>query len=84
MQLSESQKAVFRAIADNKAMLACLEEFFEDKFTGQVNTEGITNEEAGAIARAQFEGLKRVRQAFTQIESCRSYDDKMSHINPAR
>lgn len=84
MLLSESQKAVFRAVADNKAMLACLEEFFEEKFTRQVNTEGLTNEEAGAIARAQFEGLKKIREAFTQIESCRSYDDKMSHINPAR
>lgn len=71
-------------VADNKALLAALREHFESKFFEQIKPDGLTNEEVGAIARAQYEGLKKVREVFSEIESCRSFDNSLSHINPAR
>ena len=82
--LNDSQRAVFRMVADNRAMFECLKEFLELKFTGRIYSEGLTNEDLGAIARAQYEGLQRIEQAFTEIASCRSSVDNPTLDNPAR
>lgn len=82
--LNDSQKLVFRAIADNKAMFECLKEYLEGEFMSDINPDGLTNEQLGAIARAKFEGLKVITQAFAIIKSCKTVDKSLANINPAR
>lgn len=82
--LNESQKAVFQMVADNKAMFECLKEYFQLRFSEKINSEGLTNEQLGAIARAQYEGLQKINQVFVEIESCKSVHNSIDTNNPAR
>lgn len=82
--LSDSQKAVFQTIADNKATFECLKEFLEGKFETRENPDGLTNEQLGAIARARYEGLKQIRSAFVEIASYKTTQTKAESVNPAR
>lgn len=82
--LNDSQKIVFRGVADNKATFECLKEFFQEKFQERIDPTGMTNEDIGAIGRAQWLGLKTVEDAFKEIASCKTIENKLEGINPAR
>jgi hypothetical protein len=82
--LNDSQKTVFRGIADNKATFECLKEYLEEMFSLKNIRDDMTNEEMGAIARAKLDGQSVLRQAFIEIASCKTQETPLEGINPAR
>lgn len=82
--LNDSQRAVMKGIAENKATFECLKEYFQEKFNIRTDPGGLTDQELGSFARAQYEGLKRVEEAFREIASCKNVEVKNDSVNPAR
>lgn len=82
--LSDSQKAVFKMVADNKAMYECLKEFLLGKFALRADPQGLSDSELGAFTRAQYEGFKRIEAAFSEIASFKTQETYSEGVNPAR
>ena len=81
--LNDSQKSLFRYVADNRPLFEALKEFMQEKFSLRADPGGLTDQELGAFTRAQYDGLKRVEEAFVEIAACKSYESKAEGINPA-
>lgn len=82
--LNDSQKVVFKMLADNRPMYECLKEYLIDKFSiDQVSTQQ-TNDEIGMQVRARLEGIKTIESAFSEIASYKTSESRPEGGNPAR
>lgn len=82
--LNNTQKVVFKSIADNKAQFECLKEFILGKFDLRTVPRDGTNEFLGQIARTKIEGTQAMEEAFNEIYACRTQPVREKIINQAR
>ncbi len=82
--LNDTQRAVFRGLADNKPLFEALKELLVERFEAKIDPTGLTDQELGSLARAQFAGLKKVLDTFNEIASCKSVEKAEATYNPAR
>lgn len=78
-------KEIIKAVADNPILAKALKDLIAKYFTFDygVNTK-MTNESLGQVTRANVEGLKKIEQAFKEIENFKTVASQEGKPNPAR
>ncbi len=74
---------LLKSIADNPALTEALKELFLKQFEDQGNTN-LTDEALGQVTRARLDGIKKVNQAFKEIETLKTVKETPEKDNPAR
>lgn len=82
--MQEQDISILKGFADNQLLVATVRKTIEEQFLTDAVTPDMTNETLGQITRARVEGLKRVDNAFKEIEKCKSREERKEIINPAR
>ena len=75
---------ILKSVADNENLKEALKElilkqFNEDSISTQLNDESL-----GQVTRARLEGIKKVNNAFKEIETLKTVKEKPTQDNPAR
>lgn len=78
------KNSILKGIADNQALLDAVKGVIESKFSLDVLTTSLTNEQIGQIVRARLDGLKAVKEAFKEIEKYKTQEEKQPVVNRAR
>lgn len=82
--MNDTQRAILRSLADNKALFEALKEFLVEKFEAKIDPGTLSDAELGSVARAQFHGLKIILTSFHEISTCKSPKKRDETFNPAR
>lgn len=75
---------ILNLIADNPALTDALKELFRKKFSVDDANTNLDNESLGQVVRARIDGLKKVDDAFSEIEKYRTIKEEPVGENPAR
>jgi len=79
---------LLKSIADNPALLNALKEVIEKRFKPEYfkgnSFYEVSDEQLGQIMRASLWGLKRIEEAFAEIEKNKSTPEIPEKINRAR
>ena len=71
-------------IADNPELFRQLRVLLENHFVDIAYDPSASDELVGQQTRARLEGRRRLREAFIEIEKCRSRGETETRPNPAR
>ena len=75
---------ILKSVADNAELTKALRELFLKQFDESGITTQLDDSSLGQVTRARLEGIKRVEQAFKQIETLKTVEEKPEEDNPAR
>lgn len=82
--LSDSQKSVFKQVADNKAVFECLKEHLLSKFAINDVPLNQTDDHIGMMVRAKIDGARTIESVFTEIAAYKTLPTQQTGGNPAR
>lgn len=78
------EPSILKSFADNPALFKAVKELVRGKFYEDGVFTGMTNEELGQIVRARIDGLKKVDEAFAEIESHKTLKEQDESFMPGR
>ena len=75
---------ILRTVADNADLTKALKELLLKQFNEEGVSTQLDDSSLGQVTRARLEGIKRVEQAFKQIETLKTVKETPKEDNPAR
>ena len=75
---------ILKLIADNADLTKALKELLLKQFDEKGVSTQLDESSLGQVTRARLEGIKRVEQAFKQIETLKTVKETPKEDNPAR
>ena len=75
---------ILKSVADNADLTKALKELFLKQFNEDGVSTQLDDSSLGQVTRARLEGIKRVEQAFKQIETLKTVKETPKEDNPAR
>lgn len=75
---------ILRSVADNEELTKALKELLLKQFNEDDVSVKLDDSSLGQVTRARLEGIKRIEQAFKQIETLKTVKEKPTEDNPAR
>ena len=73
-----------KVIADSPKLFQAVKELFEAQFSVDDLSTNLTDESLGQVVRARVEGLRKIKNALTEIEKHRTPKVEIEKDNPAR
>ena len=75
---------ILKSVADNADLTKALKELLLKQFNEDGVSTQLDDSSLGQVTRARLEGIKRVEQAFKQIETLKTVKETPKEDNPAR
>ena len=75
---------ILKIVADNPALIEALKEHILKQFDENTLSTSLDNESLGQVTRARLEGIKKVNQAFKELELLKTVKERPVGDNPAR
>ena len=75
---------ILKSVADNSELTKALKELLLKQFNEEGVSTQLDDSSLGQVTRARLEGIKRVEQAFKQIETLKTVKETPKEDNPAR
>ena len=75
---------ILKSIADNAELKKALKELLLKQFNEDGVSVQLDDSSLGQVTRARLEGIKRIEQAFKQIETLKSVKETPIEDNPGR
>ena len=75
---------ILKSVADNADLTKALKELLLEQFKEDGGGTQLDDSSLGQVTRARLEGIKRVEQAFKQIETLKTVKETPKEDNPAR
>ena len=75
---------ILKAVADNRALKEALRELLLKQFNEEGVSTQLDDSSLGQVTRARLDGIKRVNNAFKELETLKTVKETPKEDNPAR
>jgi len=75
---------ILKSVADNGELTKALKELLLEQFKEDGGGTQLDDSSLGQVTRARLEGIKRIEQAFKQIETLKTVKETPEEAHPGR
>ena len=75
---------ILKSVADNPKLTEALRDLFLKQFDEELANANLDNESLGQVTRARLTGIKKINNAFKEMETLKTVKEKPIEDNPAR